>query len=72
MKMYLQLLFTIPESTGIIHSSNGYSFAIGRFVISLSLLVFSVACNEISVIFVTAQMYRQTEEVVPTVGLPTP
>ena len=34
MKMYLQLLFTTLESTDIIHSSNGYSFAIGRFVIS--------------------------------------
>ena len=34
MKMYLQLLSTTLQSTGIIHSSNGYSFAIGRFVIS--------------------------------------
>ena len=32
--MYLQLLFTTLESIGIINSSNGYSFAIGRFVIS--------------------------------------
>ena len=40
----------------------------------LSLLVFYVTCNNISVIYVTAQMCRRTEEevVVPTVGLPTP
>ena len=38
-----------------------------------SLLVFYVTRNDISVIymFVTAQMCRRTEEVVPTVGLPT-
>ena len=41
---------------------------------SLSLLVFYVTCHDISVIYVTAQMCRRTEEVevVPTVGLPTP
>ena len=39
---------------------------------SLSLLVFYVTCNDISVIYVTAQMCRRTEEVVPTVGLQTP
>ena len=32
-----------------------------------------VTCNDISVIYVTAQMCRRNEEVVgPTVGLPTP
>ena len=38
------------------------------------LLVFYVTCNGISVIYVTAQMCRRTEEeeVVPTVGLQTP
>ena len=43
--------------------------------LSLSLLVFYVTCDDISVIYVTAQMCRRTEEeveVVPTVGLPTP
>ena len=47
----------------------------GKFAagLSLSLLVFYVTCNDISVIYVTAQMCRQTEEeVVPTVGLQTP
>ena len=39
---------------------------------SLSLLVLNVTCNDISVIYVTAQMCRRTEEIVPTVGLPTP
>ena len=40
---------------------------------SLSLLVFNVTCNEVSVIYVTPQMCRRIEEeVVPTVGLPTP
>ena len=39
----------------------------------ISLLVFYVACNDISVINLTAQMSRRNEEeVVPTVGLPTP
>ena len=39
---------------------------------SSSLLVFYVTCNNISVIYVTAQMCRRTgEEVVHTVGLPT-
>ena len=41
--------------------------------LSLSLLVFYVTCDDISVIYVTAQMCRRTEEeveVVPTVGLP--
>ena len=43
------------------------------FSLNLILLVFYVTCNDISVIYVTAQMYRRTEEgVVPTVGLPTP
>ena len=37
------------------------------------LLVFYITCNDISAIYVTAQMCRRTdEEVVPTVGLPTP
>ena len=36
----------------------------------LSLLVFYGTCNDISDIYVTAQMRRRTEEVVPTVGLP--
>ena len=41
--------------------------------LGLSLLVFYVTCTDISVIFVTAQMYRRTEEeCVPMVGLPTP
>ena len=41
--------------------------------VKLSLLVFYVTCNDISVIYVTVQMCRRTEdEVVPTVGLPTP
>ena len=37
-------------------------------------LIFSVTCNNISVIYVTAQMCRRTEEEipVPTVGLPPP
>ena len=39
--------------------------------LSLSLLVFHVTCNDISVIYVTAQMCRRTEEVVLMVGLPT-
>ena len=34
-------------------------------VLSLSLMVFYVTCNDISVIYVTAQMGRQTEEDVP-------
>ena len=42
-------------------------------IVSLSLLVFYVTCNDISVIYVTAQMCRRTEEeVVPTVGLQMP
>ena len=32
--------------------------------------MFYVTCNNISVIYVTEQMCRQTEEVVPMVGLP--
>ena len=41
--------------------------------LNLSLLVFYVTWNDILVIYVTAQMCRRTEEeVVPTVGLPTP
>ena len=39
---------------------------------ALTLLVLYVTCNDISVIYVTAQMCRRTEEVVSTVGLPTP
>ena len=42
-------------------------------IMSLSLLVFYVTCNDISVIYVTTQLCRRNEEVVvPTVGLPTP
>ena len=40
--------------------------------VELGLLVSYVTCNDISVIYVMAQMCRQTEEVVPTVGLLTP
>ena len=41
--------------------------------VSFSLLVFYVTWNDISVIYVTAQMCRRTEEeVVPTVKLQTP
>ena len=44
-----------------------------RVSLSLSLLVFYVTCNNISVIYVMPQMCRRTEEdFVPTVGLPTP
>ena len=44
---------------------------LGEF--ELSLLVFYVTCNDISVIYVTAQMCRRIEEeVVPMVGLATP
>ena len=44
-----------------------------KMSLSLSLLVFYVTWNDISVINVTAQMYRWTEEeVLPTVGLLTP
>ena len=40
--------------------------------VCVCVLVFYVTCNDISVIYVTAQVYRRTEEeVVPTVGLPT-
>ena len=43
------------------------------YSLSLSLLVFYVTCNDMSVIYVTAQMCRWIEEeVVPTVGIPTP
>ena len=38
---------------------------------SLSLLVYYVTWNDISVIYVTVQVYRKTEEVEPTVGLQT-
>ena len=38
----------------------------------LGLLVFYVTFNNISVIYVATQICRRTEEVVPTVGLPTP
>ena len=40
--------------------------------IEFSLLVFYVTCNDISVIYETAQVCRLTEEAVPTVGLPIP
>ena len=43
------------------------------YKVELSLLVFYVTCNDISVIYVTAHMCRRTEEeVVPMVGLPMP
>ena len=43
------------------------------FALLFKLLVFYVTCNDISVIYVTAQICRPIEEeVVPTVGLPTP
>ena len=39
----------------------------------VSVLNFYVTCNDISVIYMTAQMCRRSvEEVVPTVELPTP
>ena len=47
------------------------SFSAILSCVELSLLVFYVTCNDISVIYVTAQMCRRIEEVVPTVGLPT-
>ena len=50
-------------------NTENYYISIGLNVVELSLLV---TCNDISVIYVTAQMCRRTEEVVPTVGLPTP
>ena len=46
-----------------------------RLSVCVCVLEFNVTCNEISVIFVTAQMCKRTEEeVVPTctVGLPAP
>ena len=52
-----------------------YGFNARKFILisfDLSLLVFYVTCNDSSVIYVTAQMCRRTEEDVPTVGLPTP
>ena len=52
-----------------------YHSRIGKFkffIARLSLLVFYVTFNDISVIYVTAEMCRRTEEVVPTVWLPTP
>ena len=40
--------------------------------VCVCVLVFYVTCSDISVLYVTAQMCRRTEEeVVPTVGLPT-
>ena len=54
------------------------AFRKGRLVysrLSVCVLEFNVTCNEISVIYVTAQMCRRTEEeVVPTctVGLSAP
>ena len=48
------------------------SLTLGSFE-RVCVLVFYVTCNDFSVIYVTAQMCRRTEEeVVPTVGLPTP
>ena len=42
-------------------------------VSEFELFVFYVTCNDISVIYVTAQMCRRIEEeFVPAVGLPTP
>ena len=38
----------------------------------LGLLVLNVTCNDISVIYVTAQMCKRAEEVVPSFGIPTP
>ena len=49
--------------------SRGYFLRIPS-VSWVSLLVFNVTCTDISVIYVTAQMCRRIEEVVPTVGLP--
>ena len=43
-----------------------------KFFQRVSVSEFYVSCNSISVICVSAQMCRRTEEVVPTVGLPTP
>ena len=47
-----------------------HTFLVHALRLSLSLLVFYVTSNDISVIYVTAQMLRRTEEVVvvPTVG----
>ena len=42
-------------------------------LVCICVLAFYVTCNDISVIYVTAQMCRRTEEeVVPMFGLPTP
>ena len=43
----------------------------GKGVAMVSVLVFYVTCNDISVAYLTAQMCMRTEEVVPTVELPT-
>ena len=52
-------------------SMDAFKSVTARYSLSLSLLVFYITCNDISVIYVTAQMCRRIEEEVPTVGLPT-
>ena len=52
----------------------GYKIVAGLFdiCVELNLLLFYVTCDDIAVIYVTAQMCRRTEEeveAVPTVGL---
>ena len=60
----IHTVFTLKGNGTVAHVAS-------RFSLSLSLLVLYVTCNDISVIYVTAQMCRRTEEeVVPTVGLP--
>ena len=62
---FYHILTLLPPGTSVLHKH--------IFCLSLSLLVFYVTCDDISVIYMTAQMYRRTEEevdVVPTVGLP--
>ena len=55
------------------YKENGWYKGILLSLLSLSLLVCYVTCNDISVIYVTAQMCRRIEEkVVSTVGLPMP
>ena len=53
----------------VFRNENSFASTLG-----VSVLVFNVTCNDISVTYVTAQMCRRTEKVVPTVGLelPTP
>ena len=65
----------LGESIGVLcHMQRYFSYICdGTDVrLSLGLLVFYVTRKNISVIYVTTQMCRRTEEVVPTVGLPTP